>query len=344
LLLLALLTAAAAWSQSLGEADTLVPDLSGYVSPMSPRDMLGWAEEGQTVTLYTRAGDACLPIQMTRGPDDYLGRVDTCTLEYSGAKTVTRSCELRLGASARLLSCAEDGRPIPGRDGLGLSLGLVIDDPLHAHYAPVVTLQVDCPRSQQVQHCTSGEQRVCSGCASFHLLERGGDGLVSVREAVVSPPAPVDCSLPCEPGMVDPEGKAAALNRALVDRRWVPMAPNRGLAVYTDQGLCEADEGWGASLLRDPACSRDRLRVRVDEAWRACVKPRSKDLGLRVELQALVGPTGRVLSVAVDSDSPRARLWHSCLLEELHDFPAGQGTPGHAWTFTDTRVLEAVAD
>jgi hypothetical protein len=333
-----LLSLSPAPAQDWAEARATLPLLSEYVSPGSPRDLLAWAAEGETITAYTRDGDACRPVQLHRTPDDFEAQVVTCNLDEDGT---ARRRTLELGQQATTAACTQADQPV---EGGGVVLALVLADPLSAQYAPAVGLRVECPRIERLQHCSDGTQRVCSSSPGCYLLEVDAAGLVTMREASVAPSVPADCSHPCAPGITDPEGTAAWINALLGEQVFVPLNPSRGIAVYRSEDLCLADASWGGNLLRAPDCSHDRLDAQATRALDRCLRPRKKDAGLSVELQALVGPTGRVMAVDLYGDSPRTTLWRSCLLDELEGFDAGSATQGHAWTYTATRTLELAAD
>ncbi len=335
---LALLGLHAATAMDWAEARATIPALADYVTPGDPRDLLAWAAEGERLTLWTRDGAVCRALDMERGTQSYLGRVDACTLEREGLEPVIRSCELSLGIQAWTSSCADGGQALD-RQGASIALALVLADGLSAQYAPAVQLQAVCPRVERLQSCTDGSQRVCSSSPGCSLLERGPDGLITVREATVQQGGAADCSQPCDPGIVDPEGVAADINLLLGERSFVPLDPARGVAVYESEALCLADASWGESLLDDPSCVHDRLAARTEDAWAQCVKPREKELGIDAEIQILVGPNGRVMALDLLSDARRASLWRSCLLDALERFEAGTGPQGHAWTYTEARTL-----
>lgn len=341
LLITLLLMVSPAPAQDWAEARATVPALADYVSPGTPRDLLAWAAEGETLTAYTRDGDSCRPVELLRTTDGFEAQVLTCELEGTDGQPVARHCTLTMGQGATTSACTQDGQPV---DGGGLTLALALGDPLSAQYAPAVQLRVECPRIERLQHCSDGSQRVCSSSPGCHLLEVDAEGLVTVREASVAPRVAEDCSQPCDPGMTDPEGTAAWINALLGEAVFVPLDPARGIAVYRSEDLCLADASWGGNLLRDPSCSHVRLDARASQALDRCLRPRKKDAGVDLELQALVGPTGRVMAVDLYGDSPRTALWRGCLLDELEGFEAGITTQGHAWTYTATRELEAPTD
>ncbi len=337
--LLVLLGATPAGATDWTAARATVPQLADYVTPGDPRDLLAWAKEGETVTLWTRDGETCHPLELTRTEQDLHGSVEACQLEPLDSDPIIRRCELTLGTQAWTNSCTE-GEQALDDTGAGIALALVLADGLSAQYAPAVRLQVACPRVEHVQACADGSQRVCGSSPGCQLLERGPDGLITVREAMVGQVEAADCSQPCDPGIVDPEGTAAGLNALLDGAFYVPLDPARGAAVYESEALCVADPSWGVSLLEDPSCAHDRLAIRAQGAWARCVKPREKERGLAAELQVLVGPTGRVMTLDLVSNARRSSLWQGCLRDLLDGFEAGRGPQGHAWTYTETFTLE----
>ncbi len=336
-----LLIAPQARAQDWAEARLAVPRLSEYVTPGSTRDLLAWAAEGETITAYTRGGDGCQPLELLRTAEGLEAQVRTCEIPGPDGQQADRRCTLVLGQGATTQGCIEEGQPAQGG---GVALALVLADPLSAQYAPAVQLRVECPRIERLQYCSDGSQRVCSSSPACHLLEVDAAGLVTVREANISASSSTDCSQPCDPGMVDPEGTAAWIDGLLGDALYAPLDPARGIAVYRSEELCMADASWGGSLLRDPDCPHDRMEARAAQAMDHCLHPRKKDAGLAVELQALVGPTGRVMAVDLFTDSPRGALWRGCLLDDLEGFEAGTTTQGHAWTYTTTRDLELAVE
>jgi hypothetical protein len=320
-----------------GDPHVLLPRLRDYAEPESSGALLAWAQPGETITAWVGGDEGCQPVPLDRTERALVGRTAACPLELGQETPSPLSCDLVLADRARTEACTLAGQPFEPHEALDLAL--VMADDGAAWFAPAVALKVECPRVERLQRCLDGSGRVCSSSPGCHLIELGAGQDEQAREATMGSSQPVDCGRPCPEGLHDPEGTAAWLNGLVAERPAVPLDATRGYAIYASRERCEAESGWGSSLLELPGCAWDRLAANAELALDRCVRTKKKDAGSTLELRLLVGPSGKLLAVDLVIESPRAETWSRCVEEELGELELGASPEGQAWSYITERVL-----